>query len=87
MNNRVGQNLGNYQLTNLLGQGGFAEVYLGEHIYLKTQAAIQRIVHRALHTAYVRDCAAITRQGARHDAGGGAGNQYGAGQKSQRAFC
>jgi serine/threonine protein kinase len=25
----------------LLGQGGFADVYLGEHIYLKTQAAIK----------------------------------------------
>ncbi len=37
----VGQKLGNYQLTKLLGQGGFADVYLGEHIYLKTPAAIK----------------------------------------------
>src|SRR5215469_5480203 len=33
--------LGNYRLICLLGQGGFADVYLGEHIYLKTQAAIK----------------------------------------------
>ncbi|MFL5586025.1 MAG: WD40 repeat domain-containing serine/threonine protein kinase [Ktedonobacteraceae bacterium] len=39
--NRSGQQLGNYRLTRLLGQGGFADVYLGEHIYLKTQAAIK----------------------------------------------
>lgn len=32
---------GNYRLLSLLGQGGFSEVYLGEHIYLKTQAAIK----------------------------------------------
>ena len=37
----VGQQLGNYQLTRLLGEGSFAQVYLGEHIYLSTQAAIK----------------------------------------------
>src|SRR2546421_4238295 len=41
MTDRVGQQLGNYNLIRLLGQGSFAEVYLGEHIYLKTQAAIK----------------------------------------------
>src|SRR5438270_9365796 len=41
MNERVGQQLGNYCLTYLLGKGGFADVYLGEHIYLRTQAAIK----------------------------------------------
>jgi serine/threonine protein kinase len=35
------QNLGNYRLLSLIGQGGFADVYLGEHIYLKTRAAIK----------------------------------------------
>ena len=47
MSIRVGQRLGNYQLVRLLGQGGFAQVYLGEHIYLKTQAAI-KVLHTQL---------------------------------------
>ena len=38
---RVGQHIGNYRLLRLLGQGGFAEVYLGEHVYLGTLAAIK----------------------------------------------
>lgn len=41
MADRVGLQLGNYRLTDVLGRGGFAEVYLGEHIYLKTKAAIK----------------------------------------------
>jgi serine/threonine protein kinase len=41
MADRVGQQFGNYHLMRLLGQGSFAEVYLGEHVYLKTQAAIK----------------------------------------------
>jgi WD40 repeat protein len=41
MSDRVGQQLDKYRLVRLLGQGGFAEVYLGEHIYLKTFAAIK----------------------------------------------
>ena len=38
---RVGQQIGNYHLVKLLGQGAFADVYLGEHILLKTQVAIK----------------------------------------------
>ena len=41
MADRVGQQLGNYRLIQLLGRGGFAEVYLGEHIHLGTRAAIK----------------------------------------------
>src|SRR5437016_1150214 len=37
MADRVGQHLGNYRLLRLLGQGGFADVYLGEHLHLNTQ--------------------------------------------------
>ena len=41
MPDRVGQQLGNYRLTRLLGRGGFADVYLGEHLYLKNRAALK----------------------------------------------
>ena len=37
----VGKQFGNYRLVRLIGQGGFAEVYLGEHLLLDTQAAIK----------------------------------------------
>src|SRR5579859_1525293 len=39
--NRVGQQLGNYQLVELIGEGGFAEVYLGKHRYLQSFAALK----------------------------------------------
>lgn len=42
---RVGQSLGNYRMLRLLGRGGFASVYLGEHSYLKSHAAL-----KVLHT-------------------------------------
>ena len=41
MENLIGQQFGNYRLLHLLGRGGFAEVYLGEQIYLGSQAAIK----------------------------------------------
>jgi serine/threonine protein kinase len=44
MTDRIGQHLGNYQLTQLLGQEHWAAVYLGEHRHLHTQAAI-KVLH------------------------------------------
>ncbi|GCE18865.1 serine/threonine-protein kinase [Dictyobacter kobayashii] len=41
MEDRIGRQLGNYKILRLVGQGGFADVYLGEHIHLRTQAAIK----------------------------------------------
>lgn len=41
MADRIGQQLGNYRFLRPLGEGGFAEVYLGEHIHLGTRAAIK----------------------------------------------
>jgi serine/threonine protein kinase len=43
----IGQQLGKYRLTKLLGTGGFAEVYLGEHVHLGTEAAI-KLLHTQL---------------------------------------
>ncbi len=37
----IGQQLGNYRIQRLLGQGGFAQVFLGEHVYLNTEAAVK----------------------------------------------
>jgi predicted ATPase/serine/threonine protein kinase/DNA-binding CsgD family transcriptional regulator len=41
MSDRVGQQLGNYQLLHLIGRGNFTDVYLGEHLHLDTRAAIK----------------------------------------------
>lgn len=41
MEERIGQQLGSYRLVHLLGQGGFADVYLGEHVHLQTLAAVK----------------------------------------------
>ncbi len=44
MPDRVGQQLGNYQVLRLLGRGAFAEVYLAQHQYLERLAAI-KVLH------------------------------------------
>ena len=46
MADRRGQQFGNYRLERLLGRGAFAEVYLGEHIYLGTPAAVKLLTTR-----------------------------------------
>lgn len=43
----VGQQLGNYRVVRLVGRGGFAEVYLGEHIHLNSFAAL-KVLHTVL---------------------------------------
>ena len=47
MADRVGQQFGNYRLASLLGQGGYAEVYSGQHARLSLQAAI-KVLHAYL---------------------------------------
>ncbi|GCE13120.1 serine/threonine protein kinase [Tengunoibacter tsumagoiensis] len=65
MADRVGQRLGNYTITQLLGQGGFAEVYLGEHLYLKSQAAIKVLQARLSSTddmdSFLKEAQTIAR--------------------------
>lgn len=56
----IGQQFGNYRLTSLLGSGGFAEVYLGEHVRLSMQAAI-----KVLHARLVGDEGAAFQEEAR----------------------
>src|SRR5258707_1900467 len=41
MIDHVGQRIGNYRLQRLLGRGSFADVYLGTHLYLKTEVAVK----------------------------------------------
>lgn len=41
MNQRIGQQVGTYRLLRVLGEGGFATVYLGEHVHLGTLAALK----------------------------------------------
>ncbi len=50
MPDRVGQQLGNYRLVRMLGRGGFADVYLGEHVHLETEAAV-KVLHTQLADA------------------------------------
>src|SRR5579859_1816750 len=64
MADRVGGQLGSYRLTRLLGKGGFAEVYLGEHVHLRTLAAI-KVLRAALASeeaeAFQREAQLIAR--------------------------
>ena len=41
MMEQIEQQFGNYRLIQLLGKGTFADVYLGEHLYLNTPAAVK----------------------------------------------
>jgi serine/threonine protein kinase len=44
---RLGQQFGNYRLIAVLGQGSYAEVYLGKHVRLDLQASI-KVLHAHL---------------------------------------
>ena len=54
MGDYVGQQLGSYRILRLLGSGGFADVYLGEHVRLNTQAAI-KVLHTQLADKEMQD--------------------------------
>lgn len=52
MEDRVGQTIGSYRVIRSLGKGGFAEVYLGEHIHLKRLAAIKLLLTELVVSPY-----------------------------------
>ena len=62
---REGQRLGNYRLVRLLGHGGFADVYLGEHVYLKTPAAVKllqtKVVSKDAREGFLKEAQTIAR--------------------------
>ena len=64
MSNFVGEQLGNYRIVQALGRGGFAEVYLGEHIYLNSPAAV-KVLHTRLideaQAAFVKEAQMLVR--------------------------
>ena len=45
MTNLIGRQLGNYRLIKLLGEGGFASVYLGQHVQIAAQQAAIKVLH------------------------------------------
>src|SRR5438034_4376338 len=59
--NRLGQQVGNYRLTGWLGQGGFADVYQGEHISLKTQCALKRLHVQLSEATFLNEARTIAR--------------------------
>ncbi len=55
MDSRVGQQFGNYRVVHLLGKGGFAKVYLGEHLYLEKHMAAIKVLRPELSNKYKAD--------------------------------
>jgi predicted ATPase/DNA-binding CsgD family transcriptional regulator len=61
MMEQVEQRLGNYRLIQLLGKGAFADVYLGEHLYLSNPVAI-KVLRSRLNSPSQADFLAEARQ-------------------------
>jgi predicted ATPase/DNA-binding CsgD family transcriptional regulator/tRNA A-37 threonylcarbamoyl transferase component Bud32 len=64
MRDFAGEQLGNYRIVGAIGQGGFAQVYLGEHIYLKSQAAV-KVLHTLLteeaYASFMKEAKTLVR--------------------------
>ncbi|HEV2580036.1 MAG TPA: serine/threonine-protein kinase, partial [Ktedonobacteraceae bacterium] len=64
MLDRSGQQFGKYRLLRLIGRGGFADVYLGEHVHLKNQSAL-KLLHNQLSgvdiDAFLKEAQTIAR--------------------------
>ncbi|GLV58720.1 hypothetical protein KDH_55500 [Dictyobacter sp. S3.2.2.5] len=60
----VGQQFGPYHLLRLLGQGGFADVYLGEHVHVGNTAAIKILYARLIdeyHERFLNEARTLAR--------------------------
>ena len=66
VDSRIGTTIGNHRLLDVLGTGGMGAVYLGEHVYIGTRAAI-KVLHE--HIAADADAVARLLQEARAAAG------------------
>lgn len=64
MHDYIGKQLGNYRVVQLVGRGGFAEVYVGEHVYLRSFAAL-KVLHTVLtdeeQAAFVQEAQTLVR--------------------------
>jgi serine/threonine protein kinase len=45
MADKTGKQIGNYRLVKLIGKGGFAEVYLGQHVRIASKRAAVKILY------------------------------------------
>ncbi|GHO87916.1 serine/threonine protein kinase [Dictyobacter formicarum] len=64
MTDYVGQQFGPYRLLRLLGQGGFADVYLGEHVHVGNTAAIKILYARLIdeyHERFLNEARTLAR--------------------------
>ncbi len=59
---RVGQCFGDYRLTRWLGGGSFGDVYLGEHIHVKTLAAVKVLQTRLTDKEDLKDFRIVERK-------------------------
>src|SRR5207302_1334793 len=71
VDSRIGTVIGNHRLVDVLGTGGMGAVYIAEHVYIGTRAAI-KVLHE--HVAADTDAVARLLQEARAAAGIGHGN-------------